>query len=87
MSHNEIASRRGILRTGLGVLALGAAATAARQAASQEKLAQNIVQYQATPKDGNRCDKCTNWVAPNACKIVSGVIAPAGWCVAFAPQG
>jgi hypothetical protein len=43
------------------------------------------VQYQTTPKDGNRCDACVNWEAPNGCKIVSGKIEPTGWCIAFAP--
>jgi hypothetical protein len=28
-----------------------------------------------------------NFVAPNACKVVKGVISPNGWCVAFAPKG
>ena len=38
------------------------------------------------PKDGAECDKCVNWVAPNACKIVEGQINPKGWCVAYAPK-
>ena len=78
------ASLRGLIRTGLGVLAAGA--MMGRATAQDQKIAQNLVQYQPTPKDGNRCDHCVNWVAPNACKIVLGTIAPAGWCVAFAPK-
>jgi hypothetical protein len=27
-----------------------------------------------------------NFVAPNACKVVSGTILPNGWCVAYAPK-
>lgn len=79
------ASLRGILGVGLGAMA---AYVAPRPAEAQDqKLAQNLVQYQTTPKDGQECDKCVNWVAPNACKIVAGSINPKGWCVAFAPQG
>ncbi|THD45306.1 MAG: iron oxidase [Bradyrhizobium sp.] len=38
------------------------------------------VAYQPTPKDGKQCDGCNQFVAPNACKAVSGDIAPTGWC-------
>ena len=77
-------SRRRVLQGGLTLLAAGAAV---RTAAAQEKLAQDIVQYQATPKDGAKCSACVNFVEPNACKIVDGKISPEGWCVAFAPKG
>ena len=76
--------RRSAIKAGLGVVAGVAAATTAR--AQDEKIAQNLVQYQNQPKDGNECDKCVNWMPPNACKIVAGDINPKGWCVAFAPK-
>jgi len=79
-------SRRVLLQGGLGILAVAAAATPLR-AHAQEKLAQNIVQYQETPKDGAMCSTCVNFVAPDACKIVEGKINPNGWCVAYAPKG
>ena len=88
----KIATRRAVLRSGLNAsLAVAAVAAAATTAGAQEaeKLAQSVVQYQATPKSdapGNVCSKCVNFVAPNACKIVAGTIAPTGWCVAFAPK-
>ena len=78
-------SRRTVIRTGLGLVAAGAAAiTSAR--AQDQKIAQALVQYQEMPKDGAECDKCVNWVAPNACKIVEGQINPKGWCVAYGPK-
>ncbi len=83
-------TRRGILRAGLAAVGAVAAATAAHAAGNvrlaQDKIAPAQVQYQTTPKDGQQCDKCVNFVAPNACKIVSGTIAPQGWCLAFAPK-
>lgn len=79
-----IASRRGVLGGGVAVLA---AAITARSAAADEKMAQSVVQYQATPNDGAKCSDCVNFVAPDGCKIVEGKIAPTGWCVAFAPKG
>ncbi len=81
---NKRAVLRGLVGVGLGA---AAAALAPRDAAAQDtKLAKNLVQYQDTPKDGAECDKCVNFVAPKACKIVEGDINPKGWCVAFAPK-
>jgi hypothetical protein len=79
-------SRRDALKTGLTIIGAGAASLAARKALAQEKLAQNMVQYQETPKDGAECDKCVNYQAPSGCTIVAGTINPKGWCVAFAPK-
>jgi hypothetical protein len=81
------ASRRAILGAGLTAVAAGVAALAASPARAQEKLAQNLVQYQETPKDGNKCSTCVNYIDPGACKIVDGKINPEGWCVAYAPKG
>ena len=85
MDHSNNSSRRGVMRTGLGLLAAGAALAGTAKAQDQ-KIAKNLVQYQDGPKDGNECDKCVNWVAPNGCKIVEGTINPKGWCVAYAPK-
>jgi hypothetical protein len=80
------ATRRGILRAGLAVVTGGAMAAVAAKAEAQDKLAQAIVQYQETPKDGAKCADCVNFEAPAGCKIVSGTINPNGWCIAFAPK-
>ncbi len=81
------ADRRTVLRAGLAVAAGGAGAAAlAGQAAAQQKLAKNLIMYQDTPKGDQRCDNCTHWQPPNACAIVEGPIAPAGWCGAWAPK-
>jgi len=81
-------SRRNALKAGLAAVTAGVVAGgAARRATAQEKLAQNLVQYQETPKDGAKCSACVNFVAPNACTIVAGEINPEGWCVAYAPKG
>ena len=80
-------SRRGVLRTGLTILAGGLVATAARAQDADSKVEQSVVQYQTMPKDGAKCSGCVNFVAPNACKVVAGNISPEGWCVAYAPKG
>jgi hypothetical protein len=80
--HDNAATRRQILRAGLAVVG-GVAAISAR---AQDKIEQSQVQYQPTPKDGNKCSTCVNFEAPAACKIVSGKISPEGWCIAYAPK-
>lgn len=81
----RIGSRREVLQTGVAVLT-GGLLTAASVRAQDAKIAQELVQYQNQPKDGQRCDGCSQWQPPNACVIVAGQIAPEGWCVAWAPK-
>lgn len=86
MTENNTSSpRRAVLRRGLGLVAAGTVMAATR-AQAQEKLAQALVQYQNTPKDGNQCSKCAQFQAPAGCAIVVSPIAPTGWCVAYAPK-
>jgi hypothetical protein len=76
-------TRRQVLRTGLALVGGVAAISSAK---AQDKIAPSMVQYQTSPKDGNKCSTCVNFEAPNACKIVSGTIVPDGWCIAYAPK-
>ena len=87
MQNRNGTSRRDMLRTG-AIIAAGVAGVAAASSAraQDEKIAQELVQYQNTPKDGQECDKCAQWVDPDACKIVAGKINPKGYCVAYAPK-
>ncbi len=77
-------TRRDVLRTGLAVIGATAVASAAR--AQDQKIAQELVQYQAEPKEGAKCSGCAQFQAPNACAIVAGNVSPNGWCVAYAPK-
>jgi nitrous oxide reductase accessory protein NosL len=53
----------------------------------------SVVEYQAEPKDGQRCSDCTFYVpdrngdGAGACAIVEGTIDPSGWCVSYGPHG
>ena len=80
----EKATRRQMIRAGLA--AVGGIVAVTSSASAEDKIAQAQVQYQETPKDGNKCSTCVNFQAPNACKIVAGTINPEGWCIAFAPK-
>lgn len=76
-------SRRTIIKLGLSALATGVSGLAFADA---QKIAQTSVMYQTTPNNGQACEQCIQFVAPNACKVVAGTISPKGYCVAFAPK-
>jgi len=77
---NERCEKTGLSRRTLLIAAAAAPAIVLSTRAAQAKMAQSAVRYQTTPKDGKRCDGCTLFIAPNACKSVDGEIAPTGWC-------
>lgn len=81
-------SRRGLLRTvtiAVGGVALAAASLTA-QKAEAGNMAQKAAGYQATPKDGLRCDGCALFKAPSSCTLVEGTISPSGWCRFYAKK-
>jgi hypothetical protein len=55
----------------------------ARLANAQAKAGQKAVSYQDKPKGEQRCDGCSSFQPPNACKMVDGEISPQGWCSLF----
>jgi hypothetical protein len=75
--------RRELIETALASAALGLVFIPARRAEAQQKMTQVQALYQDRPKDGQFCNICTLFQAPNACKIVQGEISPKGWCKAF----
>ena len=89
------ASRRGVFKAGVAILAASAAGTAFAKAqpapapvkVAQTKIAKAMLMYQDTPKDGNHCGICAQFEPPDQCKIVEGPINAHGWCAAFAPKG
>ena len=54
-----------------------------RLANAQAKAAKSAVSYQEKPKGEQRCDGCSSFQPPNACKMVDGEINPQGWCSLF----
>jgi hypothetical protein len=75
-------SRRSLLLHGaICAAGAGSALVAVASSAKADPLPQKSVQYQNTPKGDRRCDGCSLFVAPNACKNVAGEISPEGWCI------
>jgi len=60
--------------------------TGSTAAPAAGKVSQASVQYQNQPKDGQSCANCIHFIAPNACKVVEGVVSPEGWCVIWVGQ-
>jgi hypothetical protein len=76
-------SRRFILSAGGVVIAAAAMGVAG---AAQAKSPQKGVQYvEKSTKPNMNCGNCGSFIAPAACKIVDGVIAPTGYCIVWSP--
>jgi High potential iron-sulfur protein len=50
---------------------------------AQTKLTHEDAKYQDTPKDGQQCSGCVQFVAPASCKVVEDPVAASGWCQLF----
>jgi len=85
MSTHTLITRQAVTRRDMlfGAALVGGLALAATANASA-KMAPSMVNYRPTPKGSARCDNCTQWLVPDGCKIVSGKINPAGWCIVYA---
>jgi hypothetical protein len=84
---NKPATRRIMLKTGLGLLAAGGAAGIATRARAQSaKAAPGTVGYQTKPSNGQQCSGCSQFIAPDGCQLVSGTISPSGWCELYSPK-
>jgi hypothetical protein len=81
---NDQATRRFLLKLGTASLVVAAGVGVASTASA--KVPQKGVQYVAvSTKPKMKCSNCANFVKPNACKTVDGVISPEGYCMIWAP--
>ena len=76
-------TRRNFFRSAATIGAAVAAGVIPIRVVAQQKLAKDAMKYQDSPKDGQQCDQCVYFQAPDACGLVEGKISPKGWCVAF----
>lgn len=79
----DISRRRFLQAAAVGGAAAVASTLVGAPAAAANKVPQKSVSYQTTPKGAQRCDTCTFWQTPAACKLVDGEIAAAGWCTLY----
>ena len=50
---------------------------------AQTKLTHEASKYHDSPKDGQQCSGCVQFVAPASCKVVEDPVAASGWCQLF----
>ena len=87
-------SRRDLLKGGATLMGAIAAVPLLRIPAAEAMAlaSQGAMQYQDKPNGNKECDKCINFIpgksltANGSCKVVTGVISPHGYCLAFAPK-
>jgi hypothetical protein len=84
-SESTQVDRRRILISFLGSAPL--VALSIGTAAATQKIPQNAVAYQESPKGGQSCAGCNFFLSPNHCKRVAGQINPSGWCHLWTKAG
>jgi hypothetical protein len=83
-------TRRTALKTGLGLLGAAGAVTLAAttkaraQSAKADPSTVGYVTKSATA--GQICSGCASYISPGGCQLVSGPIAPGGWCQLYSPK-
>jgi hypothetical protein len=88
-----IVSRRRLMGAAATIAgAIGSAALTTRVLANANRtphfadgtpVSKQNAQYQDQPNGQQRCSACANFQAPSACLVVSGTVAPNGWCKLF----
>jgi len=78
-------ARRQVLKVAVVAAGAGLAASVlpARDALGQQKVPKETMKYQDKPNGSMQCDNCSQFVAPNSCKVVEGTISPSGYCIAW----
>lgn len=82
-------TRRSVLKLGASLPAAAAVLPIALGSeTAQAKTPKEAAQYQAEPKNGQKCNGCQFWIEADGdmgkCRIVKGKIHPKGWCNLYA---
>jgi hypothetical protein len=86
MTGSNTISRRQVLNiaaNAAGASLAGTAAVIGTSPARAAGLSQKAVKYQGSPKGDQRCDNCSSFSPPLACRLVDGAILPTGWCLRY----
>ena len=76
-------SRRKVLGGAAVAVGVGAGLVAT---AAYAKTSQADAKYQDSPKNGQKCGACSQFTAPNQCKLVDGNVSENGWCMLYTPK-
>jgi hypothetical protein len=84
IAKSALLRRRAVLQFAVGAAGTATILCAAPSAAiAAPKISKTAVAYQDHPDGAKRCDKCAQFQAPDACKMVEGPISPQGSCRIF----
>jgi High potential iron-sulfur protein len=86
MNKIEMSRRLMLHRVMTAAGAVAMAGVTANRAVAQAKNSQQTVAYQDKPQGSQRCDNCSLFEPPAACKTVEGKISPQGWCKIYAAK-
>jgi len=78
-------STRGV--TAAGVAVSSAALWSTMQARADSTVSKEQAGYRTSPNGSQSCAMCKNFKPPSACNVVSGDVAPQGWCKLFVAKG
>ena len=84
MDNDRRLDRRSVLKS--AVVLAGAACAgflSSTQARAQGKVAKAAMKYQDHPDGDKKCSECLQFIPPDSCKVVEGVISPNGYCIAW----
>lgn len=80
----DTVSRRAWL--GGAAMIAGFGATCLMAASASAKTPQVTAKYQDKPQGSAKCSGCSQFEAPESCKLVDGKISPEGWCQLYTPK-
>ena len=83
MDDGSRSSRRRVLKMAAIAAGAGLAASLRQGARAQQKASKEAMKYQDKPNGNMQCDGCSQFVAPDGCKVVEGKISPQGYCLAW----
>jgi len=78
--------RRTFLQSAAGAVGSATLSAALNNANAAPKISKQAVAYQDHPDGDKRCERCTQFQPPDACKMVDGQISPQGSCRIFIPS-
>ena len=86
IAKSALPRRRTVLQIALGWVGTTTILAASPNTANAApKISKAAVAYQDHADGDKRCDKCTQFQPPDACKMVEGPINPQGSCRIFTP--
>jgi hypothetical protein len=84
MHTNPKFSRRSMLKSTAILAGAACGLLSNRAALAQGKVSKAAMKYQDHPNGDEKCRNCLQFVPPDSCKVVEGVISSNGYCLAWA---